>query len=224
MSWRKEPPRRWPCATAGQPPAGDLTRFLVVDEVRPGFAVHAALPRVDALETWQQRALLSAAGMTVVSIGFLVLTWLLVRALRQRADAEREAGGATGGVTQFARYTTQLDRTVAERTAELKDANRLLEKELVVRKAAENALREHDALLNAVTKSAAQLLAVQHEDAIQGVLELIGQTIAVSRVQFCEISTNGDGHLRSGIRQEWCAPGAAPMLDNPALKALDLTP
>src|ERR1700721_950377 len=88
-------------ATAGQPPAGDLTRFLVVDEVRPGFAVHAALPRVDALAAWQQRALLSAAGMTVVSIGFLVLTWLLVRALRQRADAEREAGGATGAAPQL---------------------------------------------------------------------------------------------------------------------------
>jgi diguanylate cyclase (GGDEF)-like protein/PAS domain S-box-containing protein len=210
-------------ATAGQPPAGDLTRFLVVDEMRPGFAVHAALPRVDALAEWHRRAQWSAAGMSVVSVGFLVLTWLLVRALRQRADAEREAAGAQERVTQLALYKTQLERTVAERTAELKDANQHLQKELVVRKAAENALREHDALLNAVTKSAAQLLAVQHEDAIQGVLELIGQTIAVSRVQFCEISTDGDGHLRSGIRQEWCAPGAAPMLDNPALKDLDLT-
>jgi diguanylate cyclase (GGDEF)-like protein/PAS domain S-box-containing protein len=209
--------------TAGQPPAGDLTRFLVVDEMRTGFAVHAALPRVDALAEWDRRARLSGAGMSVVSVGFLVLTWLLVRALRQRTAAEREAAGAQERVTQLALYKAQLEGTVAERTAELKDANRHLEKELVVRKAAENALREHDALLNAVTKGAAQLLSVQHEDAIQGVLELIGQTIAVSRVQFCEISTDGDGHLRSGIRQEWCAPGAASMLDNPALKDLDLT-
>src|ERR1700728_4338869 len=33
--------------TAGQPPAGDLGRFLVIDELRTGFAVHAALPRGD---------------------------------------------------------------------------------------------------------------------------------------------------------------------------------
>jgi diguanylate cyclase (GGDEF)-like protein/PAS domain S-box-containing protein len=209
--------------SAGQPPTGSLARYLVIDEVRANFAVHAALPRVDALAEWRRSAWQRGVALLVVSIGFLVLTRFLVRALQQRALAEREAAGAQERVTQLAHYKTQLEQTVAERTGELKDANRNLEKELVERKAAENALREHDALLNVVTKSAAELLSVQHDDAIQRVLDLIGQTMAVSRVQFCEVTIDGAGHLRSAIRQEWCAPGATPMIDNPALQDLDLT-
>src|ERR1700678_3232876 len=54
--------------TAGQPPAGDLGRFLVIDELRTGFAVHAALPRGDALAEWYRLAWMSAAGMSVVSV------------------------------------------------------------------------------------------------------------------------------------------------------------
>jgi diguanylate cyclase (GGDEF)-like protein/PAS domain S-box-containing protein len=209
--------------SAGQPPTGSLDRYLVIDEVRADFAVHAALPRVDALAEWRRSAWQRGLALLVVSIGFLVLTRFLVRALQQRARAERDAAGAQERVTQLAHYKEQLEQTVAERTGELKDANLHLEKELVERKAAETALREHDALLNVVTKSAAELLSVQHEDAIQRVLDLIGQTMAVSRVQFCEITVDGAGHLRSAIRQEWCAPGATPMIDNPALQDLDLT-
>jgi diguanylate cyclase (GGDEF)-like protein/PAS domain S-box-containing protein len=209
--------------SAGQPPAGDFAQFLLINDARPGFAVHAALPRADALADWRRSAWQRAAALVVVSLGFLILARFLVRALQQRASAEREAAGAQERVTQLAHYKTQLEQTVTERTGELKDANQHLEKELMERTAAENALREHDALLNVVTKSAAELLGTQHEDAIQRVLELVGQTIAVSRVQFCQIDTDGDGHLRSSIRQEWCAPGTASMIDNPALQNLDLT-
>ena len=136
-----------------------------------------------------------------------MLSRFLVRALQQRSSAEREVEAAQERVSQLASYKTQLEQTVAERTAELNGANTHLEAELIERKSAEAALREHDALLNVVTKSAAQLLGAQHEDAIQSVLELVGQTIAVSRVQFCEILTDEVGHLRSTILQEWCAPG-----------------
>jgi diguanylate cyclase (GGDEF)-like protein/PAS domain S-box-containing protein len=209
--------------TAGQAPEGDLAQFLLIDDVRSGFAVHAALPRIDALADWRRSAWQRGAALLVVSLGFLILARFLVRALQQRARAEREAAGAEERVAQLALYKTELEQTVTERTLELKDANQNLEKELIERKAAETALREHDALLNVVTKSAAQLLGTQHDDAIQQVLELVGQTIAVSRVQFCQITTDGDGHLRSSIRQEWCAPGTLSMLDNAALPDLDLT-
>jgi diguanylate cyclase (GGDEF)-like protein/PAS domain S-box-containing protein len=209
--------------SAGQPPAGDLTQFLLINDARPGFAVHAALPRADALADWRRSAWQRGVALFVVSLGFLILARFLVRALQQRASAEQQAASAQERVTQLAHYRAQLERTVTERTGELKDANRNLEKELLERTAAEKALREHDALLNVVTKSAAELLGTQHEDAIQQVLELVGQTIAVSRVQFCQIDTDGDGHLRSSIRQEWNAPGTASMIDNPALQNLDLT-
>jgi diguanylate cyclase (GGDEF)-like protein/PAS domain S-box-containing protein len=210
--------------TAGQPPAGDPARFLVIDDERPGFAVHAALPRIDALADWRRSAWQRGGALLVVSLGFLILARFLVHALqRQRASAEREAAGAQERATQQAAYKTQLEQTVARRTGELKDANQNLERELVDRKAAENSLREHDALLNVVTKSASELLGDQHEDAIQQVLELIGHTLAVSRVQLCQIALDDDAHLRSSVRHEWCAQGAPPMIDNPAFHDLDLT-
>ncbi|HTB90976.1 MAG TPA: EAL domain-containing protein [Steroidobacteraceae bacterium] len=209
--------------TAGEAPDGDLASFLVIEDARVGFTVHAALPRADAIAEWRRSAWLRSGALIAVSFGFLILSRFLVRALQQRTSAEREVEAAQERVGQLAAYKAQLEQTVAERTAELHGANTHLEAELIERQAAEGALREHDALLNVVTKSAAQLLGVQHEDAIQSVLELVGQTIAVSRVQFCEIITDQAGHLRSTIQQEWCAPGVASMIDDTVMQNLDLS-
>jgi diguanylate cyclase (GGDEF)-like protein/PAS domain S-box-containing protein len=112
---------------------------------------------------------------------------------------------------------------VAQRTAELKESNAQLGTELVERKAAENVLREHDALLNAVTKSAAELLGSHHDDAISIVLELIGQTVTVSRVQLNAIQAGTDGNLRSTVRYEWCEPNVSGVIDNPSFQDMDLT-
>jgi diguanylate cyclase (GGDEF)-like protein/PAS domain S-box-containing protein len=204
--------------SAGQVPTGELASYLVIEEARPGFTVHAALPRGDALAEWRRSVWLRAGSLFAVSLGFLILSRFLVRALQERSGAEREVEAAQERVSQLAWYQTQLEQTVAERTAELNGANGHLEAELVERKAVEAALREHDALLNVVTNSAAQLLGAQHEDAIQSVLELVGLTIAVSRVQFCEILTDDTGHLRSTILQEWCAPGTASVIDDATLQ------
>ena len=209
--------------TAGEAPDGNLASYLIIEDARVGFTVHAALPRADAIAEWRRSAWLRGGALLAVSLGFLILSRFLVRALQQRSSAEREVEAAQERVSQLASYKTQLEQTVADRTAELNGANTHLEAELIERKSAEAALREHDALLNVVTKSAAQLLGAQHEDAIQSVLELVGQTIAVSRVQFCEILTDEAGHLRSTIHQEWCAPGTAPMIDETAMQNLDLS-
>jgi hypothetical protein len=42
--------------TAGQRPPGDLTAMVLVEEHRGESAVHAALPRKDALADWQRGA------------------------------------------------------------------------------------------------------------------------------------------------------------------------
>jgi diguanylate cyclase (GGDEF)-like protein/PAS domain S-box-containing protein len=143
--------------------------------------------------------------------------------LHQRAAAQTEAAAARERATQLALHRAELEQTVAQRTRELRDTNGLLEKELVERKAAENALREHDALLNVVTRSASELLGTPHEDALAIVLDLIGQTVGVGRVQLCQITPDERGHLRSSIRHEWCAPGISPMIDHPRLQSIDLT-
>jgi diguanylate cyclase (GGDEF)-like protein/PAS domain S-box-containing protein len=209
--------------SAGQAPTGDMATYVSIEDARAGFTVHAALPRADALTEWRRSAWLRAAALFAVSLGFLILSRFLVRALRQRSNAEQETAAAHERVRQLASYKAQLEDTVAARTGELNDANLHLEAELIERKTAENVLREHDALLHVVTKSAAQLLGGEYEHAIETVLALVGQTIAVSRVQFCEIRSDDAGHLRSSVRQEWCAPGIASMIDDTALQSLDLT-
>jgi diguanylate cyclase (GGDEF)-like protein/PAS domain S-box-containing protein len=209
--------------SAGQPPQGDRAGMIVVEERRGDWAVHAALARKDALADWQrgvwQRGIISA----LISLAFLTVTGYLSGALRARSDAERDRAAEQERGLQLAQYRLQLEETVARRTAELQQSNTLLEKELHDRTAAEAALREHDALLNVVTKSAAELLGSQHEDAIMPVLELIGQTVAVSRVQLCSFNTDATGHTRSRVRYEWCAPGIEPVIDNRILQEIDLT-
>jgi diguanylate cyclase (GGDEF)-like protein len=92
------------------------------------------------------------------------------------------------------------------------------------REVAETALREHDALLNAVTKSAAELLGSHSlDEAIMAVAELTSRTIGVGRTQLKTMITDSDGHLRSMIKYEWCAPGVSALIGNPMLQNLDVT-
>lgn len=209
--------------SAGQPPPGSPAKYLQVEDARSDFTVHAAIPLADVLAGWRRAAWEGGAVLLALSGALLLLAQLLTRALRQRALAEREMAAAEERASQLALYRAQLERTVAERTADLEVAKGSLESELSERKAAELALREHDALLNAVTQSAAELLGARHEDAISVVLELIGQTVSVSRVQLAQITTDSAGHLRSSVRHEWCAPGTVASIDIPALQDLDLS-
>jgi len=210
--------------SAGQPPQGELGPVIAATENRGDFAVHAVLPEREALTDWRRSAWWRAAALLLAGIAFIVLTEFLVRALRQRAAADREMAEAREHVTLLAQNRIDLEQTVTQRTAELKDANAHLKTELRDREVAENALREHDALLNAVTKSAAELLGSHSlDEAITAVLELTGRTIAVGRAQVKTMVTDSDGHLRSSIRYEWCAPGLTAMLGNPLLQNLDVT-
>jgi diguanylate cyclase (GGDEF)-like protein/PAS domain S-box-containing protein len=210
---------------AGQPPAGERGHSILVHDTRIAFTVHAALPEADALAGWERAMWQSVAALAAVTLAFLFLTRFLSKALRQRAAAERSAAASTERATQLAQYRAELQETVAHRTEELAQSNSHLETELTERKAVQAALREHDALLNAVTKSAAELLGSQsYEDAIATVLALIGTTIAVSRVQSTEIAADGNGHFRSSVRHEWSAPGIRPTIGDPLYQGVDLTP
>jgi diguanylate cyclase (GGDEF)-like protein/PAS domain S-box-containing protein len=209
--------------TGGQEPADEIVNAIVVQDSRENFTVHAALPRADALADWERNARQRAIVLVLASIVFLILSAFLVRALKQRTVAEQEAVKQRDRATELARYKEQLEATVAARTAELKESNHLLAQELIDRKAAEAQLKEHDALLHAVTKSASELLSSRSlEDATSTVLALIGQTVAVSRVHINTIVGGRDGHLRSSLRHEWCAPDTAPVSNRSALQELDL--
>jgi len=136
---------------------------------------------------------------------------VLARAFNNMLDAVRDRD------SKLAQHQVQLEDTVRQRTSELAT-------ELAERKAAQEALRAHDAMLKSVALSAAELLgSLSLEDATASVLELIGRTLAVGRVQLCGIATGSDGHLRASVQQEWCAPGVERLRDDPALRDLDLT-
>lgn len=210
--------------TGGQPPPEELAAAITVQDSRGNFTVSAALPRADALAEWQRSVWRRAAILLVVSLAFLVLSVFLIRALKQRALAEQDAVKQRERAAALDRYKARLEKTVAVRTEELRDSNEQLGKELVERKAAETQLKEHDALLHAVTKGAGELLSSQSiEEATAAVLELIGQTVAVSRVHICTIATGQNGHLISSLRDEWCAANMRPVAHSSDLQDLDLT-
>jgi diguanylate cyclase (GGDEF)-like protein/PAS domain S-box-containing protein len=209
--------------TGGQAPPEAMEDALVVEVSRANFSVHAALPRVDALVDWHRMAWQRGITLLVASVIFMLLSAFLVRALRQRAVAERETVKERESAAELARFKVLLEETVVVRTGELKESNELLERELVERKVVEAQLKEHDALLHAVAKSAEELLSSRNlEEATNTALALIGQTVGVSRVLINKISAGREGHLKSSVRQEWCAPDMVPVANKAALKALDL--
>ncbi len=210
---------------AGMPPGDVLDDdAIVVIDARDNFIVQASMPRAEVLADWRTSTMRRTIALLVASIAFLILTRLLLGTLRQRAHAEQETASALQREAQLALHKVELEQTVVRRTTELRDANKRLGQELVERRAAEAELKEHDALLHAVAKGAEELLGSHsHEQAIASVLELVGQTIGVSRVHVHEITTDKAGHMRSGIRHEWCAPETTPLIDHPAVQAMDLT-
>lgn len=205
-------------------PAIELAHTLVVEEVRDDFVVYAALPEQEALADWRQVRSQRYWSLTLVSVVLLGLTHLLVLAIRKRTEAERESAAAEERNQQLELYREKLERTVEERTGELADANLRLGEELKERKAAEATLREHDALLSSVTKGAGELLGAHNNDeAIDAVLELIGRTVQVSRVQLLTLKQDSGGQFHASPSHEWCAPGLDPLLHDPAFQDVNFS-
>jgi len=123
----------------------------------------------------------------------------------------------------LAQHGAELEETVKQRTSDLKDSNTLLEKELIERKVAQDELHAHDAMLKTVARGAQELLeAINLEDAINTVLELVGQTLVVNRVELCDIKTDAVGHLRMSIQNEWVAANGRRFFNDPQVRDVDL--
>ncbi|MES2219046.1 MAG: GAF domain-containing sensor histidine kinase [Pseudomonadota bacterium] len=182
--------------TAGRSLKGDPNSFVTARTKREDLIVNAALPLADVLADWQSQTWHRCGILFLISMVFLVLTQFLGRALRQRSFAEQK----------------------------MRATHLLLQEELISRKAAQEALREHDVLLNVVTKGAAELLSTRsHEEAIAIVLALIGNTIGVSWVHLnLIIPEPEDDQLRFYLRYEWSATGVAKMINNTAFQNLNL--
>ncbi len=210
--------------TGGQEPPATLTNAVTVQEVRERFTVNAALPVVDALAGWERSMRRRMLVLFATSVAFLLLTAFLIRALEQRSLVEQELATQRERSAALSRYKTELEDTVDARTHELKHTNDRLAQELVERKTAEARLKEHDALLNVVTKSAAELLGSHSlEDTTAPVLEMIGTTLAVSRVHISRVETGHEGHVHASVIHAWCAGDKRPVSHKPALTKVDLS-
>ncbi|MGA8203105.1 MAG: hypothetical protein WB812_01220, partial [Woeseiaceae bacterium] len=140
--------------TGGQPPEGDTTDAIVVQDARENFTVNASLPMDSALEGWWRSTWQRAIVLLAASVAFIVLSMFLSRALKQRTMAEKDAVTQREHAAVLSTYKEELERTVAERTEALRDSNEQLGKELTERKLAQAQLKEHDALLHSVAKGA----------------------------------------------------------------------
>ncbi len=211
-------------AVTGGLPAADLAGSLLVEEARRDFVVYAALPEQEALAGWHEVRRQRYGSLALVSIVLLGLTHILVQAIRRRTRAERESAAAEERNQQLELYRERLERTVEERTSELADANLRLGEELKERRVAEATLREHDALLSSVTQGAGELLGAHNNDeAIDAVLELIGRTVQVSRVQLLGLKQDSTGQFHAMPSHEWCAPGLDPLLHDPAFQDMNFS-
>ncbi|RME43081.1 MAG: GAF domain-containing protein, partial [Chloroflexi bacterium] len=91
--------------------------------------------------------------------------------------------------------------------------------DITARRQAEEALRRRDAILEAVSFAAEQLLkSTAWDQRIQDVLERLGEATGVSRVYIFENHVDRDGTLLTSQRYEWAAPGIEPQIDNPDLQ------
>ena len=207
----------------GEPPLAEGGGEIVVSEARENFTVQASMPRADALADWRHTALQRAGVLAAASVAFLLLTLVLARARQQRTLAVQQAVIDRQRAIELTRHKAELEETVALRTRQLLEANQMLGKELVDRKTAQAELQQHDSLLHAVAKGAAELLSTSSlEDAAENVLRMIGQTVGVSRVQIRTIGMNREGHAESLIRHEWCVPGLPALTGSAAQQAFDV--
>lgn len=104
-----------------------------------------------------------------------------------------------------------------------KPADLVFIRDITARKQAEQALRQREAILRAVSFIAESLLAgLNWEQDIQEALEQLGKAADVSRVYIFENSRSPEGKWLTSQRYEWCAPGIQPQIDNPELIALSL--
>jgi PAS domain S-box-containing protein len=93
--------------------------------------------------------------------------------------------------------------------------------DITERKRNEAALRQRDAVLEAVGMAAARLLGANDwRQTLQQVLQELGRSADASRAYVFELHQAVDGTLLASQRFEWVAEGISPQLDNPELQSL----
>lgn len=124
-------------------------------------------------------------------------------------------GQALGAVTLFTRERSDDLQTL---TPALQPLATTLAGE-IQRKQAEQHIRRHDAILEAINYAAQQFINRPFNRAdIEKVLAILGYAANVDRVYIFENHLNAEHQLCMSQRYEWCAQGNAPQIDNPDLQ------
>jgi len=116
-------------------------------------------------------------------------------------------------------HEKELETQVEQRTGELQRTVGTLNLEASERKQAVEALRQSEAILEAVGTSAERFLRVgsPEKEKVQDFIVHLGLVTDVSRIYIFENHPGEDGALLASQRFEWTAPGIESQMDNPDL-------
>jgi PAS domain S-box-containing protein len=115
---------------------------------------------------------------------------------------------------QIAQHASELERHVAERTAELFEANASLKSEIAERKRAERALHHRLAIEQMISDISTRFINLswqQLDDGVNYALERMGKLAGVDRSYLFLFF---DGGTKARNTHEWCAPEVMPQMQN----------
>lgn len=125
---------------------------------------------------------------------------------------------------QIEQHALELEQRVAERTAELSEANANLKKEIAVRLSAEQALHDRLAFEQMISDISTYFVNLAPEEVDLGInnaLQRLGEWESVDRSYVFLLSEEG---TRAMNTHEWCAPGVAPQMHRLQNLAFDQLP
>jgi PAS domain S-box-containing protein len=98
-----------------------------------------------------------------------------------------------------------------------------LSEDITEQKRAEDALKQREAILEALAFAAERFLTeVNWEEEMDVILDHLGKATGVSRVYVFQNQAGLQGEILTSQRFEWCAPGILPEIDNPDLQNFPL--
>lgn len=125
---------------------------------------------------------------------------------------------------QIEQHALELEQRVAERTAELSEANANLKKEIAVRLSAEHALHDRlvfEQMISDISTYFVNLAPEEVDLGINNALQRLGEWEGVDRSYVFLLSEEG---TRAMNTHEWCAPGVTPQMHRLQNLAFDQLP
>jgi PAS domain S-box-containing protein len=141
--------------------------------------------------------------------------------------AELMIGKSWSGELEMRALTGEIHQILLRADAIIDEDNQLvghvsLHTDITERKRVDKAIRQRDAILEAVSMVGETFLkSAPWDKSIEDVLEVLGQATAASRIYIFRNERETEGPLLTSQMHEWVARGIQPEIDNPNLQRVD---